>query len=373
MKQFATIIISLMSAIVIQAQRVTFYSAEFERGVKEHLEMGEADEVRQIHTDTITRLDLSGLGITDIRDAVYLTSVTELNLSGNEISDLSPLLPLEKLRVLDVSNNELEDVSVLAFSNSDCMTVYLESNYIEDFSHLYGPTSCELTMVGMGFQKQRNAPYFNVYQMYGSVDNKDGLVVSYRGYSNLTTAAVLMCGSFQTSAKMDGETYIKAVKLTGTDASKVTLSCGDKEVSTYVVPTMDYEAGGGKTIEMDTRLPEDYLVTCVKALHGTAKIVNNKIQYTAPADAPADTVYFSYYQGSDLKGFSRFYANRPKFLLGDVNGDGMVNVTDVVAVINFIRKKPLDRFVEAAADVNQDGSIDNTDVDEIVKKIFGKN
>ena len=67
------------------------------------------------------------------------------------------------------------------------------------------------------------------------------------------------------------------------------------------------------------------------------------------------------------------YANRPKFLLGDVNGDGMVNVTDVVAVINFIRKKPLDRFVEAAADVNQDGSIDNTDVDEIVKKIFGKN
>ena len=372
MKKIATIIISLLSATVVQAQKVTFYSAEFEEGVKEHLELGENDDVLQTHTDAITKLDLSGLGITDIRDVVYLTNVTELNLSGNEIRDLSPLLPLEKLAVLDVSNNELEDVSVLAFSSSSRMTVYLESNFIEDFSYLYGPTSCELTLVGMKSQRVKSAPYFDVYQLYGSVDNKDELVVSYRGYSNLATAAVLKCGSFQTSANMDGETYVKAVTHEGTDAAKVILSCGDKEVYTYVVPTKDYRVGAEKTVEMSTGLPEDYQLTYAKALYGTTTILDNKILYTAPLDTPADTVYYSYYQGGDLKGFSRFYANKSNIRLGDANGDGKVDVADVVEVLNYIRKKQSDKFVKESADVNQDGDINEADVEEITKIILGK-
>ena len=372
MKKIATIIISLLSVTIVQAQKVTFYSAEFEEGVKAHLKFGEADEVLQIHTDTITRLDLSGLGITDIRDAVYLTNVTELNLSGNDIRDLSSLLPLEKLRVLDVSNNALEDVSVLAFSCSDRMTVHLESNYIEDFSNIYSLASCELTLVGMKSQRVKSAPYFDVYQLYGSVDDKDGLVVSYRGYTNMAAAAVLRCGSYQTAAVMDGETYIHAVKTEGRAAAKVTLSNGEKEEATYVVPTADFIVQGGGTTKVGAGLPEDYQLTYAKALHGTAQIVDNKVQYTAPASAPADTVYFSYYKGSELKGFSRFYFNRSQILPGDVNGDGMVSNSDVVAVLNRILGGESDNFNEAAADVNKDGIITITDALIIVDMIHNQ-
>ena len=49
-------------------------------------------------------------------------------------------------------------------------------------------------------------------------------------------------------------------------------------------------------------------------------------------------------------------------ILGDANGDGIVNVTDIVEIVNYILNKPTAAFIQAAADVNQDGSINVTDI-----------
>jgi hypothetical protein len=48
-------------------------------------------------------------------------------------------------------------------------------------------------------------------------------------------------------------------------------------------------------------------------------------------------------------------------LLGDVNGDGIVNVTDVVCLVSYILGSNATDIILEAADVNGDGDINITD------------
>lgn len=58
------------------------------------------------------------------------------------------------------------------------------------------------------------------------------------------------------------------------------------------------------------------------------------------------------------------------YINGDANGDGVVNVADVVELVNYIKGNPSEKFKETLADVNGDGNIDKTDIEEIVKIIM---
>ncbi len=51
-----------------------------------------------------------------------------------------------------------------------------------------------------------------------------------------------------------------------------------------------------------------------------------------------------------------------KYLIGDANRDNRVNVTDIMAVANYILKQPSNNFNEKAADVNNDNRINVTDI-----------
>lgn len=57
-------------------------------------------------------------------------------------------------------------------------------------------------------------------------------------------------------------------------------------------------------------------------------------------------------------------------VLGDVNGDGAVNVLDVTTLVSYVLNEPLETFVEAAADVNGDGNINTLDVTKLVSIIL---
>ena len=56
----------------------------------------------------------------------------------------------------------------------------------------------------------------------------------------------------------------------------------------------------------------------------------------------------------------------PGQLLGDVNNDDIVNVTDVMLTVNYVVGQTPAGFVEANADMNADGTITVTDVIAIV-------
>ena len=59
--------------------------------------------------------------------------------------------------------------------------------------------------------------------------------------------------------------------------------------------------------------------------------------------------------------------------LGDATNDGRVNVTDILAVANYILEIPMATFNEQAADVNGDGRVNVTDLLGIVNIILPGN
>ena len=58
-----------------------------------------------------------------------------------------------------------------------------------------------------------------------------------------------------------------------------------------------------------------------------------------------------------------------EILVGDVNGDGKVNVSDVSALINMIMG--LTAMDQSAADVNGDGKVNVSDVTALINVILG--
>ncbi len=59
--------------------------------------------------------------------------------------------------------------------------------------------------------------------------------------------------------------------------------------------------------------------------------------------------------------------------LGDVNGDGLIDVQDVMLAVRFaLNEIPLESLEKFAADVNRDGVVDVTDIVQIVNKSLGR-
>ena len=58
--------------------------------------------------------------------------------------------------------------------------------------------------------------------------------------------------------------------------------------------------------------------------------------------------------------------------LGDVNGDGSVDVQDVVLTVNYVIGRNPENFIRNAADMNKDGDVDVQDVVLLVNKVIGK-
>ena len=56
--------------------------------------------------------------------------------------------------------------------------------------------------------------------------------------------------------------------------------------------------------------------------------------------------------------------------MGDVNGDGSINITDVIFMVNHILGQDNDDFIIANADMNQSGGIDIGDVVRLVNMIL---
>ena len=55
---------------------------------------------------------------------------------------------------------------------------------------------------------------------------------------------------------------------------------------------------------------------------------------------------------------------------GDVNGDGRINVADIVELVNYLKGNSSEKFNIDEADVNNDGTIDNDDVEALSDKVI---
>lgn len=76
------------------------------------------------------------------------------------------------------------------------------------------------------------------------------------------------------------------------------------------------------------------------------------------------------YRYAGWNGFKEIIEMEPVILPGDANDDGVVDVADVVAIVNYILEKPAENFNMTAADVNGDEVIDAADVVSVVNIIL---
>jgi hypothetical protein len=60
------------------------------------------------------------------------------------------------------------------------------------------------------------------------------------------------------------------------------------------------------------------------------------------------------------------------YVLGDVNGNGGVDIGDAVSIVNYLVGKPSETFIEKAADTNKNGKVDIGDAVTIVNFLVGK-
>jgi hypothetical protein len=359
MKKIALIIVLVLAVTVCEAQKVTFVSEGFERGVKAHLGLGADEDVQQTQTDTITRINLSGLEIRTAYDVLCLPNVQELDLSDNCLTDVGPLAELDQLHVLSLKNNFLKDVDKLAFSHSDRMMVDIGYNFITDFTALLFPGRCRFTLTGMNRQQSVEESVFDVCQLYVTIDSRDRPVITYRGLSNGSSAVKLMGGAVCENVELDGTTHSVTVdtKLAGTTA--MTISNGMDSDVTYIVPPSFHVVGEGETVTIETGLPKTYRIEYAGSQYGTVTVDSTMLSYTAPNERMSDVIAFSYYEGSQLRGYGRLYAGMPT---SDTNMDGKVNALDIQTVINaaVVESK------EARYDINGDGKVNALDIQAVI-------
>ena len=136
----------------------------------------------------------------------------------------------------------------------------------------------------------------------------------------------------------------------GTTA-KVRVECKDINASSWTdIYTAEVASG------------TDELVSC------PVVVANKKVfRLSQPLGSSTAPIYVDditfYYKGDDVP------LNEFTDVLGDVNGDGEVDVTDVNFIINIVLGK--NQSVDTA-DVNGDGKIDVTDVNNVINIILGK-
>lgn len=62
--------------------------------------------------------------------------------------------------------------------------------------------------------------------------------------------------------------------------------------------------------------------------------------------------------------------DKPVSLLGDVNNDGVISISDAVCIISWLQENSLPVFIEAAADYNKDGNITVSDALAIIQSLL---
>lgn len=124
-----SVIACLLIAVLILRPAGNFASVnptEAQNGAAENMAVGDREEQsvaeavqKYLGEDpaSVTVLDLSGKGLSDIGFLSDAVNLEELDLSNNEISDINALITLKKLKKLNISGNPIEDDTILDYMN----------------------------------------------------------------------------------------------------------------------------------------------------------------------------------------------------------------------------------------------------------------
>lgn len=135
-----------------------------------------------------------------------------------------------------------------------------------------------------------------------------------------------------------------------------------------ITGNMNMDSGTAYLYELNGQLFEttDYVFP--------SRTANDDRTYTIDLASPATKTLTFTAKGDGQVGWQlRLYSKNESstpILMGDVNGDGLVNITDVVCLVNYILHEDSTSIILEAADLNDDGAINITDAVALVNLIL---
>ena len=162
----------------------------------------------------------------------------------------------------------------------------------------------------------------------------------------------------------------------------ISLSLNDKG-KFLVTKTSRYE-DDGQTLNISKQEGNTYRFVCLsmsnEIITGTSGAILNASLTIGESvnignyEATITNIVVTKQDGTQLKlSDSKFNIVVTNIIKGDANGDGEVNVSDIVEIVNYIMGKPSANFVQAAADLNGDGEVNVTDIVKVVSIIMDSN
>ena len=300
----------------------------------EHLELDNNEYIRDVSPlAKLTKLELLWLDGNDIWDVSPLAGLTQLRyltINNNRISDVSPLAKLTQLEGLWLWGNQISDISPLA-ELTQLRRLMLNGNDISDVSPLAGLNLIGTEQDPIGLHIERNPlSYASIHthipamQARGSVVKFDNTphpaLVKISGDAQKGTAGEALMMPFVVEAQDEHGKPMKGVSVT------FAVTSGRGKLSATTVTT---NAAG--RVQTTLTLGSGHSENIVRAT--ATEIPQAVITFTATA------------------------GGEPTHLAVDVNGDGIVNIQDLVLVASNLGKTG-----QNAADVNADGIVNIQDL-----------
>ena len=301
----------------------------------------------------LTELWLQSNTISDISALAGLTNLTELYLGGNSVSDISVLAGLTNLTELDLGGNSVLDISVLA-GLTNLTKLYLGGRSVSDISVLAGLTNLtELYLLvnlisdlsplvenmGLGAGDQvyvwvNPLSYLSIHTHIPALQGR-GVIVEFDNQAH--PALLKISGDTQkgvSSSPLSDPFVVEAQDENGSVLAGISV--------TFAVITGDGTLSVTSTTTDVNGRAQSILTLGPKLGANTVEVSADGIEVPATFYAISDTV------------------------TADVNGDGVVNLLDLIFVGYILENEVPD----LTADVNRDGVVSIQDL-VLVAGIFG--
>ena len=150
------------------------------------------------------------------------------------------------------------------------------------------------------------------------------------------------------SVAKSGNNYLASLtsRASGLDISVSKLESGDYRFVAFSNEANNISGNSGEVLTITLDIPQTATI-------GESTITIKNVVLTAIVNEASQSVY------ADNATSTLSVQN---FTLGDTNGDGFINVTDVAGIVTHVSGQAQTNFNEIAADVNNDGLVDASDV-----------
>lgn len=295
----------------------------------------------------LTELNISGCGIESI-DGINTGNLTTLNVSYNQIDSAAALEKAEKLRTLDISYNMLTEADGLK-SCISLQELSMEGNPLESIAGiepLAELTNINLAQTGL---VEENLVYLQNMKDLQTLDISGNMIFGLSTIMDLGSLQQITISNTPLSdtdiQKLDeknieviNETVYPAVQRLYFIEEQAEISVGE----TYWQDPVCYPSGSVLEDAVWTSSDETVAVVDQSGVVTAQKDGSVEIKVTT-ADGGLEAVY-----QMNIAGGAK----------GDINGDGNINLVDLMQCLNHVGGK---EFLEGetleAADINEDGTV----------------